>query len=85
MDVEPRAGDTNGAVPVGHRVARGRRNALMLVCEGEAHEHPAWHDNCPVCMPYWGLIPACPDDCTKLLASGYCRTCRHYFRQPDAD
>lgn len=30
--------------------------APLEACTGEAHENPAWHDNCPVCMPRWGFV-----------------------------
>lgn len=65
------------------------KNAVIVKCKGEAHCNP-FIDNCERCMPWWLMIPVCPDDGTKLRPSpdrnpsgkGYCPNCRRRFAVP---
>jgi hypothetical protein len=43
------------------------RDAIWLVCEGEAHANPHI-DHCMMCAPWWGEYPACPACGFKLSA-----------------
>lgn len=59
-----------------------KRVAIWHPCPGVVNDGVYGHslrDYCTSCAPFWEKLPVCPVDSERLLPSGFCRKCRHFY------